>query len=43
MASQQRLAFARVCIELNATVEVSRNIEVVLRNGRTMMVNVIVP
>ena len=42
-ASQQRLAFARVCIELDAAVEVPRHIEVVLRNGRTVMVNVTVP
>ena len=41
--SQQRLAFVRVCIELDVAVEIPRNIEIVLRNGRTVMVSVTVP
>ena len=35
--SQQRLAFAKVCIELEAGMEVPRSIEVELRNGKKVL------
>ena len=42
-AYQQRLAFARVCVEMDAAVKVPRNVEIMLRNGNTVNVNVTIP
>ena len=42
-ASQQRLAFAKVCVELEASMEVIRSIEVEVRNGKTVHVSVEYP
>ena len=42
-ASQQRLAFARVCVEVDASVEVPRSIEVEMKNGHRVHVNVSIP
>ena len=42
-ASQQRLAFAKVCVELEASMEVIRSIEVEVRNGKKIHVTVEYP
>ena len=42
-ASQQRLAFAKVCVELGASKEVIRSIEVEERNGKKIHVSVEYP
>ena len=42
-ASQQRLAFAKVCVELEASMEAIRSIEVEVRNGKTVHVSVEYP
>ena len=33
MASQQRLAYAKICVELEVTMEIPQCIEVVMRDG----------
>ena len=43
MATQQRLAYVRVCVEMKETMEVPKNIEVELKNGSTVHVKVEVP
>ena len=42
-ASQQRMAFAKVCIEVEAAKEIPNTIEVQLRDGSLVMVHVEVP
>ena len=42
-AYQQRLAFARICVEMDVAVKVPRNVEIMLRNGNTVNVNVTIP
>ena len=42
-ASQQRLAFAKVCVEIEATTEMIRSIEVEVKHGRTVHVMVEYP
>ena len=39
-ASQQRLAFAKVCVEIEVSMEMVRSIEVEVRNGSTVHVMV---
>ena len=42
-ANQQRLAYAKVCVEVSASQAIPRSIEVELRNGKTAVVYVEVP
>ena len=42
-ANQQRLSYAKVCVEIEVNKEIPRSIEVELRNGRTVSVMVEVP
>ena len=42
-ASQQRLAFARVCVEMDAAVEVPKSIEVEMKNDHKVSVSVTIP
>ena len=42
-ARQQRLAFAKVCVEIDAGMEIPRFLEVELRNGSTVHVQVDIP
>ena len=39
-ANQQRLAFAKVCVEVEAAIEIPRFIEVELRDGSLVQVQV---
>ena len=40
---QQRLAFAKVCVEVDAGMEIPRFLEVELRNGSIVQVQVDIP
>ena len=42
-ANQQKLSYAKVCVEIEVTKDIPRSIEVELRNGRTMSIMVEVP
>ena len=42
-AKQQRLAYAKVCVEVKATMDIPSTIKVELRNGKSMTVHVEVP
>ena len=41
--SQQRLAFAKVCVEIDAAVEMPRSIKVEMKNGHRVSVSVTIP
>ena len=42
-AKQQRLAYARVCVEVEASMDIPKRIEVELRDGKSVTVNVEIP
>ena len=42
-ASQQRLPYARVCVEMEADAEVPKSIEVEMKNGHKVFVSVMIP
>ena len=42
-ARKNRLAFAKICVEIGASMEIPRNIEVDLGNGKYALISVEVP